>query len=201
MKRDTVFFRQAELLLRVLPLVNEEEVFALKGGTAINFFLRDLPRLSIDIDLTYLPINDRETALFDIDMLFKNEGLTEKVRKAFIVYLVSHSRPMVEILNPQWGGLRPVFEREFQGMVVEPITAEELRIVGEQLISRLHEEMTQEERRFIVSVKGGKPRWDLLGVPGIENLPAVQWKLQNIRRMAPMKHREALRKLRDLLGV
>jgi hypothetical protein len=38
---------------------------------------------------------------------------------------------MVEILNPQWGDLRPVFEREFQGMVVEPVTPEELRIIGE----------------------------------------------------------------------
>jgi len=55
LKKDTVFFRQAELLLRVLPSVNEEEVFALKGGTAINFFFRDLPRLSVDIDLTYPP--------------------------------------------------------------------------------------------------------------------------------------------------
>jgi hypothetical protein len=61
--------------------------------------------------------------------------------------------------------------------------------------------MTQEEKRFIVSVKEGKPQWDLLGVPGIGNLPAVKWKLQNIRRMAPMKHRKALRKLRDYLGV
>jgi DNA-binding phage protein len=66
LKKDTVFFRQAELLLRVLPSVNEEEVFALKGGTAINFFFRDLPRLSVDIDLTYLPVNDRETALMEI---------------------------------------------------------------------------------------------------------------------------------------
>jgi hypothetical protein len=52
-----------------------------------------------------------------------------------------------------------------------------------------------------VYVKEGKPQWDLLGMPGIENLPAVQWRLQNIRRMAPMKHREALRKLQDYLGV
>jgi len=66
LKKDTVFFRQAELLLRVLPFVNEEEIFALKGGTAINFFLRNLPRLSVDIDLTYLPINDRETALIEV---------------------------------------------------------------------------------------------------------------------------------------
>lgn len=53
--------------LRGLPFVNEEEFFALKGGTAINFFFRDLPRLSIDIDLIYLPIKDRETALTDIE--------------------------------------------------------------------------------------------------------------------------------------
>jgi len=60
---------------------------------------------------------------------------------------------MIEILNPHWGDLHQVFEREFQGMVVEPVTAEELRIIGEHLVSRLHEEMTQEEKRFIVSIK------------------------------------------------
>jgi hypothetical protein len=85
--------------------------------------------------------------------------------------------------------------------VIELVTAEELRIAGEQLVSRLHAEVTEEERRFIVSVKEGKPQWDMLGVPGIQNLPGVQWKLQNIRRMTPAKHREALRKLRDYLGV
>ena len=61
--KDTVFFKQAELLLRVLPLIQTESVSALKGGTAINFFVRELPRISVDIDLTYLPVNDRETAL------------------------------------------------------------------------------------------------------------------------------------------
>ncbi len=64
--KDTVFFRQAELLLRILPLIHKEEVFDLKGGTAINFFVRDLPRLSVDIDLTYLPVNERDFALNDI---------------------------------------------------------------------------------------------------------------------------------------
>jgi hypothetical protein len=64
--KETVFFRQAELLLRILPLIHKEEVFPLKGGTAINFFVRDLPRLSVDIDLTYLPVNDRDSALEDI---------------------------------------------------------------------------------------------------------------------------------------
>ncbi len=108
---------------------------------------------------------------------------------------------MIEILNPHWSDLRPVFEKEFQGMVVEPVTAEELMIAGERLVSRLHGELTQGEKQFILSIKEGKPQWNLLEVPGIENLPAVQWKLQNIRRMAPVKHREAVRKLRDYLGI
>jgi hypothetical protein len=64
---------------------------------------------------------------------------------------------MVEILNPHWGDLRLVFEREFQGMVVEPVTAEKLRSAGEQLVSRLHGEVTQEERRFTISIKEKTP--------------------------------------------
>jgi len=55
--KDTVFFRQAELLLRILPMIHKEDMFALKGGTAINFLVRDLPRLSVDIDLAYLPVS------------------------------------------------------------------------------------------------------------------------------------------------
>ncbi len=58
---------QVTLLVRVLPLVAEEAVFALKGGTAINLLVRDLPRLSVDIDLTYLPVEDRATSLANID--------------------------------------------------------------------------------------------------------------------------------------
>lgn len=51
---------QVALLVRLLPHVAKEEVFALKGGSAINLFYRDLPRLSVDIDLTYLPIKDSQ---------------------------------------------------------------------------------------------------------------------------------------------
>lgn len=57
---------QVELLIRCLPAVATAPDFALKGGTAINLFLRDMPRLSVDIDITYLPISDRDTALTDI---------------------------------------------------------------------------------------------------------------------------------------
>jgi hypothetical protein len=58
-----VYQRQVSLLIRILPLVAAEECFALKGGTAINLFVRDMPRVSVDIDLTYLPLSSREESL------------------------------------------------------------------------------------------------------------------------------------------
>jgi len=67
---DPKYRAQVELLLQTIPYVAKEEIFALKGGTAINLFIRSLPRLSVDIDLTYIPNNDRETALSEI-----SEGL------------------------------------------------------------------------------------------------------------------------------
>ncbi len=57
---------QVYLMLNVLPEVAKEKYFALHGGTAINLFVRNMPRLSVDIDLTYLPIEDRETSLDNI---------------------------------------------------------------------------------------------------------------------------------------
>ena len=57
---------QVELLIRCLPTIVSMPDFALKGGTAINLFLRDMPRLSVDIDLAYLPVSNRDVALIDI---------------------------------------------------------------------------------------------------------------------------------------
>jgi hypothetical protein len=58
---------QVALLVRILPYVAKEEIFTLQGGTAINLFYRDLPRLSVDIDLTYLPLTDRAESLVEIN--------------------------------------------------------------------------------------------------------------------------------------
>ena len=70
--------RQVGLLIRVLPLVAEEQVFALKGGTAINLFIRDLPRLSVDIDLTYLPVAGRPESLADIDAAMQRRRSSQR---------------------------------------------------------------------------------------------------------------------------
>jgi len=303
---DTVYFKQAELILRIIPLIDREAVFALKGGTAINFFVRDLPRISVDIDLVYLPVSERDVSLreisaslvrisqdveikipgakvipkkikgtdflsgffvqrqetivkiepnlvirgsvypparsvispkardlfeisvecqtllenelyagkicaaldrqhprdlFDIMMLLKYGNFNAAMRKAFVVYLISHDRPMVEVLNPGFVDIRSVFETEFQGMILEGITCEDLEKTREELVSMIARELTIQEKQFIVSVKEGMPQWDLIGIEGVHNLPAVKWKLLNIGRMNPSKHKKAVRKLRDYLGL
>lgn len=65
--RDNPYYAQVRLLVRVLPVVAREHCFALKGGTAINLFVRDMPRLSVDIDLAFLQLNERGQALDEID--------------------------------------------------------------------------------------------------------------------------------------
>ena len=108
---------------------------------------------------------------------------------------------MIEILRPQLKDVRDIFEKEFKGMIAEDVTCEELHSTRDDLVSMLQSELTNDERRFIVSVKEGHPRWDFLALEGIENLPAVKWKLLNIGKMDPSKHQKAVHKLRDYLGV
>lgn len=63
---DGRYEAQVRLLLRCLPEIGRYECFALKGGTAINLFVRDMLRVSVDIDLTYLPLKPRDEALTEI---------------------------------------------------------------------------------------------------------------------------------------
>jgi len=63
MDKQSPYYRQVSLLLSAIPAVASEQCFALKGGTAINLFVRDFPRLSVDIDLAYIPLESRDVAL------------------------------------------------------------------------------------------------------------------------------------------
>ncbi len=65
--QQSTYYKQVFLLLKVLPYVFEDGVFALKGGTAINMFVKNMPRMSIDIDLTYIPLEPRLESLKNID--------------------------------------------------------------------------------------------------------------------------------------
>jgi len=66
------YHKQVALLIKVIPEIALEPRFALHGGTAINLFDRDMPRLSVDIDLTYIPIEDRETSFTNISVALTN---------------------------------------------------------------------------------------------------------------------------------
>ena len=303
MKKDSIYYKQVQLLVRVLPLLDSEKCFALKGGTAINLFYRELPRLSVDIDLLYLPPEGREEALanirealsrlsklikktisgihiqntheqsnalrlilqlddvrikvelspvirgtvfspirmevcetverefgyaeiqvaslpdlyagkiaaaldrqhprdlFDVKFLLENEGFTEDLRKTFLVFLISHQRPMAELLAPHRKDIREVYEAEFAQMAEVDIPVEELEQTRELLIETIHRDMTENERHFLLSFKEQNPKWELLGLDNIEevaNLPSVQWKLLNLSRMDKAKHKEATDKLKQV---
>lgn len=305
--KKSPYFKQAELVLRAIPYVAAETCFALKGGTAINLFVRDMPRLSVDIDLAYLPVDaPRETALkeigqalgriavaikkaipgtkvqesrgrkpprvtklivatgqarikiepnevirgsvfpveereltrraedlfelsvtaatlsvadlyggklcatldrqhprdlFDVAVLLENEGITDEIRKAFVVYLASHDRPIHELLDPVRKDTRRIYENEFAGMTVDEIGYEGLIEARETLIKTLKKELTMDEKTFLVSLKAGEPIWRAMGIEGIEKLPAVQWKLMNIRKVGVKKRTELLDKLKRTLGL
>ncbi|KTC88159.1 nucleotidyl transferase AbiEii/AbiGii toxin family protein [Legionella drozanskii] len=308
MSFQDVYKNQVALLLEVLPVLNDFKCFALKGGTAINLFIHDMPRLSVDIDLTYLPIESRDIFLtnieaellkmkqtieklgvavktvpmkngsisklqvysnngmikiepnfvlrgsvfpceekelcdkaqdqflkymrvktlsladlyggkicaaldryhprdlLDIKLLLENQGLTETVRQAFIVYLASGSRPMHELLEPriteasqkEFGN---TFQNEFSGMTTIPTTHKELKDIRSHLPKRLLNSFTENERIFLIQLKSGNPDWSLLPIDGIENLPGIQWKLQNINKIPEEKRIEQLHKLRRVLDV
>ena len=256
-----VYQRQVSLLIRILPLVAAEECFALKGGTAINLFVRDMPRVSVDIDLTYLPLSSREESLaaidaamkriaerirdafsgvritaigtkpekailkllvrhegaqveievtpvlrgcvyepelravspsvedafgfaeirvvsfadlyagkivaaldrqhprdlFDVRDLLANEGINHDLRCAFVVYLLSHNRPMAEILAPARKPIADEFQHGFSGMTTLPVSIEELITAREALITSIVRQMPEVHRRFLLSFERGEP--------------------------------------------
>ena len=97
LKPDNPYYRQVVLLLDMLPLVAYEDCFALKGGTAINLFLRDLPRLSVDIDLAYLPIQDRISSLTGIGTAL--EKIADAAEKRLQGVCLQHRRTGGQVLK------------------------------------------------------------------------------------------------------
>jgi predicted nucleotidyltransferase component of viral defense system len=91
---NDLYRKQVELLVRTIPPVAQEACFALKGGTAINLFIRNMPRLSVDIDLTYLPLAERDAALIDIDLALKR--IADRIRIAEKNVRVTESAPRTQ---------------------------------------------------------------------------------------------------------
>ena len=140
--------------------------------------------------------------LFDVKLLFENEGFSEDLRKAFIIFLISHQRPISELLRPNLKELRSVYENEFYQMTQIDISLEELINTRELLIKTIHKNLTDEEKQFLISFKSKEPNWNLLRLENIEivqQLPSVKWKMKNLMQMPTYKHATALDKLIKIL--
>lgn len=94
MAYSALYRKQVAVLVSVLPHVAKESCFALKGGTAINLFIRNLPRLSVDIDLTYLPIAERTQSLNDIDAALKR--IAERIKSVDDSVHITASAPSTQ---------------------------------------------------------------------------------------------------------
>jgi len=138
---------------------------------------------------------------FDIRLLLENEGLTDEIRRAFVVYLASHDRPMNELLKPKLKDMKPAFEKEFKGMTLEPVDLKQLVETRDKLLHLIHKGLTLSEKKFLLSLKDGEPDWNLLGLLGIERLPGLLWKLQNIRQMNDKKRQEQSSRLQKVLEL
>ncbi len=292
--------------MRTLPYVAEESCFALKGGTAINLFIRNLPRLSVDIDLTYLPVAERGQSLIDIDealkrigerirevdndihitesapqsqneitklvvrtrdrvqikievtpvlrgcvydpvnmtvaqkteeefgfaeinvlsfadiyagkimaaldrqhprdlfdvhQLLENEGITDELRTALIVYLISHDHSPHSLLDPVLRDISQDFEQNFAGMTTDDITLDTLLGVREKLITDVVANMPDHHKEFLRSFYSRKPDWKLLDIGGVENLPAVRWRELNLDKSGEGTCEELLRKLEKVISA
>lgn len=84
-------------------------------------------------------------------------------------------------------------------MALRPVTVTALEQTRETMIDLIQTTLTEHQRQFLLSFKRGEPDWELLNVTGVAKLPAVQWKLLNIRRMAPAKREQAVERLRHVL--
>ena len=133
--------------------------------------------------------------------LFAKEGIDDEVRKAFIVYLLSHDRPMAEVLAPQRLDISAEYQRGFEGMVDEPVTLDELLKAREDLIAEIVGRMPEQLKRFLISVKRGEPDWAVLDLPDAKDLPAVQWKLQNLAKLSDEKRAQLLKELNAALQI
>lgn len=271
---------QVELLLAVLPEIAKETDLVLYGGTAINLFIRNLPRISVDIDLKYIHHHNREKAfpeidnsirqivsrlsrnlpeckliedirlkkllvirngvsvkveinivqrgclgnpevfslctnavleynvdvdmrivsfgqlyggkicaaldrqhprdLFDVRDLLANEGINSDVKAGLLLSILSSPRPVHELLQPNLLDQSVAFERQFNGMTVDPFTYEDFEKTRLELIEAVRSSFDSSDRQFLLDFVNLKPNWSNYD---FSEFPAIRWKLMNLEKL------------------
>lgn len=284
---STDYTKTVELLLEILPYALKDKRVALKGGTAINLFHRNFDRLSVDIDLCYLPLESRDDTfkniheileklkfeledklklavlsnhplngqkeakliarkgdievkiepnytlrsslfdpevialsplaqeefgveievqclgladtyggkicaaldrqhprdLFDVKNLLENEGITNDVKDSFLFYLLSHNRPINELLDPNFKVIENEYNNEFLTMAKTDIPLEELLEARSRLVEELKKKLTQNDKEFLVSFVSNNADWSKARDSKIQHFPSVKWKMMNQESM------------------
>ncbi|MBN1684262.1 MAG: hypothetical protein JW855_02335 [Gammaproteobacteria bacterium] len=134
-------------------------------------------------------------------MLLDSEGFTDAIRQAFLIYLASSPRPMSELLEPNLFDIEDLFHKEFSGLTTHPVGYHDLLYYREKLIQLIKENLTNKERQFLMSVKLGDPNYSLIPDLNVESLPALRWKVINVRKMSAEKHQAAIEKLKRALEL
>lgn len=106
---------------------------------------------------------------------------------------------MAELLDPRTKNIKPLYKTELEGMISTPLKYELLQNVIPSLVKTIHETITEKDRKFLLEFKKGQPDWQNFPVPGVAQLPAIQWKLFNLARMPLMKRKQAIAKLQKIL--
>ena len=145
-------------------------------------------------------ISQHPRDLFDVKLLLENEGFTDAIRRTFLVYLISHNRPIAELLQPTRKDMQSLYHGEFASMTAEPVSLGELEAVRETLVESIHAGLTADERRFLLGFKAMQPDWSLLGLNGVETLPAVRWKLHNLAQLPSHRHADLWQRLADIIA-
>lgn len=283
---NPTYLATAKALVAAAPHVFFDDTFALKGGTAINLFFRDMPRLSVDLDLVLpdhtlpwaaarkridsslaesrkrlqaagfqvataagsdgqetrlqikrgnvlvkvevnfvmrgtvnpvvtlpltqtasdvllaevdIPDASREDVyggklvaaldrqhprdLFDVMVLFAHEGITPGIRRAFVVYLAGHNRPIHEVLFPTMHDIQYEYNNNFDGMTAQKVSINALLAARERLVAELQGGLDGDEKAFLISLTAAQPEWAKLGIAHLDQLPAIRWKLGNLQKL------------------
>ena len=139
--------------------------------------------------------------LFDIKYLFDNEGFSKDVKTGFLLALAGSDRPMHEFLNQNLLDQRPAMSNQFSGMSYESFTYNDFEQTRKKLISVVNNELSSEDKKFLLSIKNLSPDWDIYD---FQKFPSIQWKIQNIEKLKlknPDKYREQLDLLKRQLEI
>ena len=140
--------------------------------------------------------------LFDVKLLLEHEGVTDDLFRAFLVHVASSNRPPHELLDPNLLPLQQAFDHQFAGMTAVPVSVDELAATRDELIGEVRRRLSGPPAGFLRSLVRAEPDFDAIGLAGAGRLPAVRWKVRNLRTLMAAdseKHDDQVRALEALL--